>query len=229
MSQCACSQAGHEAPTAGDVEPRAGLRTARADGSGDDRPGSANSSSKVARGRSTMSAHALAPIITVHPDRARRHGPGPRPRGAGRPASPRPLRGCGAGASRSSLPSPGLCHEVRRHPARGLGLGSPGRHLRGQVVNRGQDRLGGVRERRFVIVSLNGFSSGLVVDGHRWVGGGGVSTQRHFCGGYAGWVPPRRSACREPRPSANCRTRVRARRCGQSARCRHVDLAAAGG
>ena len=62
-------------------------------------------------------------------------------------------------------------HEIRWQPTCGLGLRGPGGHLRGQDVDRGQDRLGRVGDALSHGLA-HGFSSGLVARGQGWVGGG---------------------------------------------------------
>ena len=187
---------------------------ARADRAGDDRAGLGEQLVEGGAGQ----VHHVDP--RARPDHhrparpSRRHGPAPRPRGAGRPASPRHLRGCGAGASRSSLPSPGP--RTRSGGTRRAASVSAARAdtsgARSSIAARIASAESGTR---FVMVSLR-FSSGpLAVVTGGWAEAGDAG-----CGAVAGagWVPPRHAASGAPRPSPRCSTRS-SRRSVRRGRC----------
>ena len=135
-------------------------------------PGSANSWSKVSRGRCTMSTQALDPIITVHPTdaSARARDSTACSWSASVPSTPPWLRG------RSIPKQPALDSCVTRsgrQPTGRLGLRGPGGHRRDQLVDRGQDRLGesGTSSSGLAHACSLGRRGGLVTGG--WVAGSG--------------------------------------------------------
>ena len=177
-------------------------------------PGSANSSSKVPRGRCTMSTQALDPIITVHPTdaSARDRASTACSWSASVPSAPPWLRG------RSIPKQPELASSATRSGGsrRAASVSAARADSSGaRNVDRGQDLLGRVRD-----VLRHGLAHGSPQVSSRGVTGGWAEAAGDAAAG-AGSVPPRRAASGAPRPSPRCSTRS-SRRSARRARCRRA-------